>query len=583
MRSGIKIRLLVVLFASGVCLVGAAKLYCRDNLEPWMSKRISLDFKDIEIVEALKFLSAKAGFNIISTKDVGGRITLKVEDAPIKDIFDIMVRSQGLAYDKKGEIYNVMTEQEYKQIYGKNFSDLRVVKVFHLKYVIPEQAFILCESLKSELGKVLLNEESGAILVIDTPQKITEIEKAINSLEDKNTVMKIFDLKYANAKDIATQLKNQLDSKKVGSVKADERTNQVIVQTLPDRMDDIGTLITGLDLKTKEVMVEVRIIKVEMSDSLSKGVEWEGLFNAARKYGLMYLGSYPFSAVQDDTDDWRSRAQVLQDVGYVGAYPFSGTNTDYSASKKTTGFEEIHVGLVGKHDFDVIIKYLKTVGNTKVIANPKITVINNHEARIHIGEKQAYLTQTTTQTASTSTVAEEVTFVDVGIQLFLTPTINDEGYVTLQLKPEISSVTSYLTTAQENKVPIINSSAAETTVMVKDGSTVIIGGLKQEKETTATEEVPFFSRIPIIGNLFRSTAKTDELSELLVMVTPHIISGDELTTGYKRDWGYELDKEGKEYPAFLEEKIAGNPKSYRSYLEFGREEKATILKPTRSF
>lgn len=157
------------------------------------------------------------------------------------------------------------------------------------------------------------------------------------------------------------------------------------------------------------------------------------------------------------------------DVGYAGSYPFSGTTTDYSSGTKGVGTEKVHIGVVGKHDFDVLFKYLLTIGETKVEANPKITVIENQEARIHIGERQAYITNTTTQTASTTTVAEEVTFVDVGVQLFITPTINEQGFVTLKIKPEISSVVSYLLTAANNKIPILNTSPAETMVMVKDG------------------------------------------------------------------------------------------------------------------
>ncbi|MBU2221965.1 MAG: hypothetical protein KJ722_05025, partial [Candidatus Omnitrophica bacterium] len=94
-------------------------------------KIISLDLRDIEVNEALKFLAGKANLNIIPTKDVGGRITLMVDNVPVKDVFDIMLRSNSLAYDKQGSIYNVMTEKEFKARYGKNFTDLRQVKVLH--------------------------------------------------------------------------------------------------------------------------------------------------------------------------------------------------------------------------------------------------------------------------------------------------------------------------------------------------------------------------------------------------------------------------------------------------------------------
>ncbi|MBN2119709.1 MAG: type II secretion system protein GspD [Candidatus Omnitrophica bacterium] len=559
-----------------------------------MRKRVTLDFKDIDITDALKFLSTTAGLNIIPTKNARGRITLMVEDAPIKDVFDIMLRSNGLAYDRRGEILNIMTEKEYSDLYGKAFSDLRKVKIFRLKYVVPAHADDLCDALKSDIGKIFVNEDSGTLLVMDTPEKIKEIEDAISSLENKNTIIKMFDLKYAEAKEITEQLKSQLDLKKVGYIKPDTRTNQVVVQTLPERMKDIETLIQGLDRKTKEVLVEVRIIQIRLSDTLEKGVEWEGLFNVGEKFGMMYLGSYPFSAVMGDSDPWRSRQTVLkgglapdgtsiEPVDYVGSYPFSGTTTDYDSATKSTGAENMHVGIVGKHDFDVVFKYLRTIGDVKIVATPKIAVINNREARIHIGERQAYITNTTTQTASTTTVAEEVTFLDVGIQLFITPTINDEGFVTLNLKPEISSVTSYLTTSQDNKIPILNTSTTETTVMVKDGASVIIGGLKEESDTDNREEVPFLGRIPILGNIFSSSSKTKKRTELLVMVTPHIIEGDELFTGNRRDFGDKIDEEYQDYKPFDEQEALGTFKTYQPYLDIQKDGEKAGIKPVQEF
>src|SRR4030042_4638112 len=102
--------------------------------------KISLDLRDIEIIDALKFLATKVTMNIIPTKKVSGRITLMVDNTDAKDVFDIILRSNNLAYDKRGDIYNVMTEDEYKAIYGRRFSDMRQVKIIRLKYMVPDQA-----------------------------------------------------------------------------------------------------------------------------------------------------------------------------------------------------------------------------------------------------------------------------------------------------------------------------------------------------------------------------------------------------------------------------------------------------------
>jgi len=521
-----------------------------------MQGRISLDLRNIEVVEALKFLSMKAALNIIATKNVAGRITLMVQDVAVKDIFDVMLRSNSLAYLKENEIYNIMTEDEYKALFGKKFFDIRQVKVFKLKYAIPEQAFSLLDALKSEIGRVLVDPESGTALLMDTPERIGEIEKALSTLEEKNFV-RVFQLKYAKAKDVEEQLKMQLDAKKVGSIKADERSNQVIIQTLPERMEGIETLITALDKKTKQVLIDTKIVKVKLSDELTSGIEWEGLFNVGRQFGMMYMGSFPFSVLQSATSAWKSREQFSSEQAAttgVGAFPFSGNTASVASSAKVVTGEKFHVGIVDKkRDFDTVIKYLQTLGKTQILSNPKLTALNNQEAKIHVGERQAYVTTTTTTGQTTSTVSEEVTFIDVGIQLSVTPTINDDGYVTMKIKPEVSSVVSTLTTPSGNKIPIIDTSLAETTVMVKDGSTIIIGGLRKEEKTANSEQFPVLGKIPFLSFFFRSSSNKTERTELLVMLTPHIISGDTLTTGDERTFGTKLGKEYKEYSPFIEQ------------------------------
>ncbi|MFH0839249.1 MAG: secretin N-terminal domain-containing protein [Candidatus Omnitrophota bacterium] len=529
----------------------SSKVADSTSLPGGIQTRVSLDLRNIEVVDALKFLAIKAKMNIITTKDVAGRITLMVEDVPVKDIFDIMLRSNDLAYRKEGDIYNVMTEEKYKALFGRRFSDIRQVKVFRIQYAIPEQVFSLLDTLKSDIGRVLVEPDSGTALIMDTPEKIKDIEKALLTLEQKNLVQ-VFTLKYAKAKEAAEQLKTQLDLKKVGTITADERSNQLIIQALPDRMRDIERLVLALDVKTKAVLIDAKIIKVKLSDQLDKGIEWEGLMNISQSMGMTYVGSYPYSVLQPATENWQARQEFL-DTRYptagVGSYPFSGNTPSSSSSSKVAPGEKLHVGVVGKRkDLDAVLKYLQTLGKTQVLSNPKLAVINNQEARIHVGEKQAYVTTTTTTGQTTTTVSEEVTFVDVGIQLSVTPTINDDGFITMKVKPEISSVVSTLTTPSGNKIPIIDSSMAETTVLVKDGATIVLGGLRKEEKVLSSEQVPFLGNIPLLGALFKSSTNKTERTELMVMITPHIVSGAELTTGDERDFGERPGKEYREYP-----------------------------------
>ncbi|MFA5100519.1 MAG: secretin N-terminal domain-containing protein [Candidatus Omnitrophota bacterium] len=534
---------------------------------------ISLDLRDIDINEAFKYISGKAGLNIVPTKAVTGKVTMTAESVSVKDVFDIILRSNNLAFEKKGSIYNIMTEAEYKAFYGRSFYDTRVFKVFRLQYAIPEQAFNLVNTMKSDIGKVLMDQESGLILVIDTPDRVRNMESTLYAMDQKS-VIEVFSLKYARAKDVEEQLKNQLDVKKVGSIKADERTNQVIVQTLPERMEGIRKLIQGLDLKTRQILIDAKIVQVRLSNEVGSGVEWEGLFKVNDDPNrLTYLGAYPFSNVTSASGTFKTRSQVLSALtNDVGSFPFTGTTLDQTAGKQSIGTQEMHLGVINnKQDFDTIIKYLQTLGQTRILSNPKLSVVNNQEAKIHVGEKQAYITTTTTQTQTSNTISEAVTYVDVGVQLSVTPTINEDGFVTVKIKPEISSVTSFLLSSQNNKIPIIDTSTAETIVMVKDGTSILIGGLSKEEKSTDSQGTPFLSKIPFIGTAFSSKTDTTVRTELVVLLTPHVIAGDELMTGSTHEYGYEMDKQYQDYRSVAEEKPDLQLKQYQAYPDMKAE------------
>jgi type IV pilus assembly protein PilQ len=554
------------------------------SLEERFKLAVSLDLRNIDVMDALKFLATKGNLNIVATKNVSGRVTLNLKKVPIKDIFDFVLRSNALAYVKQGEVFNVMTDAEYRASYGRNFSDLREVKVFRLKYSIPEQAFNLLDALKSEVGRVLVDQEAGNVMLMDTPERMAMMQKALEEFEREN-IVEVFTLKYARAKEAEEILKTRLDAKNVGSVKADERNNQIIVQALGNRMDEVRILIASLDKPTKEVLIETRILRVKLTDQEDRGIQWEGIFHVGNKFGTTYFGSYPFSYMTagTTTPTFKTRTDYYNSLGQnIAAYPFSGTTSSLSSSTKTTLGEQMHIGLMThERDYDLLVNYLSTLGRTRLLANPKIAVVNNQEAKIHIGERQAYVTTTTSTGTATSTVSEEVQFVDVGIQLSVTPNINDEGYITMKIKPEVSSVASLLVTPTGNKIPIIDTASTETTVMMKDRTTLLIGGLRREEKIGSSEQFPFLGNIPFLGFLFKNSTDKTERIELLVMITPCIIRGDEFVTADGRDFGTRSGKEYEDYQAFVPDKTMVSLGESKIQLKPYREE--TMQENTPAF
>ena len=182
-----------------------------------------------------------------------------------------------------------------------------------------------------------------------------------------------------------------------------------------------------------------------------------------------------------------------------------------------------------------------------------------------MGERQAYVTTTTTTGQATSTVSEEVTFVDVGIQLAVTPHINEEGFITMKIKPEVSSVTSVLTTPTGNKIPIIDTSTVETTVMIKDKTTLILGGMRKEETTQNAKQYPILGKIPILNLLFSNRSNKKDRTEILVLITPHIISGEVMSVPDERKLEAQGGKTYQGYAPLVKENTQTAPKSFREF------------------
>ncbi len=456
-----------------------------------LKERVTLDLRNIDIGEALKFLAMKGNLNLVIGKNVAGRVSLYLTDVSIADVLEIILLSNNLAIAKQGGIFNVMTETEFQALYGKRFSDLREAKVFKLRYAVPSQVFTVLSSIKSDIGKVVVDEDSATMILMDVPDKVQEMEKVIYEME-KGQNLRIFQLRYAEATQVETSLKERLDALKLGTVKADERSNTLVVSALPKRMDEIERIVRALDEKTRQVLIEAKIVKITLNNNFDMGIDWQ---------------------------------RVFRDI--QGPDKFNGMTLSQNFKPTTlTSRGRLTVGNTATDEVSATMDLLQTLGQTRVLACPRVSVVNKQPARILIGTREAFVTTTTTTGQTTSTTAENVTFVDVGISLEVTPIINDDGYVTMKIKPEVSSTGEPLITPTGNQIPIVDTTLAETTVMVKDGTTIVIGGLRKNEKVKTVNQLPIVGNIPMLGALFKNTSEEVNTIEMVLFLTPHIVSGD---------------------------------------------------------
>jgi len=493
-----------------------------------MQERVSLEFRATEAADVLRYLFQKAELNISISPKVSGRVSLLVNNVPIKDVFDIVLRSNNLAFDQRGEVYYIMTEAEYAEFYGEKFSDYRTVRTFRLEYAIPEQAFNLMDTLKSSIGRVLIDENSGTVVVMDTEDRLDAIQEALAVLEQPATV-KVFDLRYAKALEVEEKLKDEFETARLGTIQSDDRSNQVIVRTFPARMKEVERLITALDRKTREVLIDAKIVKVTMSDDHNQGVDWGLIFQNLDFHGIDKNGD--FRSATDAT----TPGTEIPSVTRIQLAPKLGLPTDGPLGAKSFG--SLAFTTIARDGYE-LFRYLNQFGQAKLISKPRILVTENQEAKLNVGTREAYVTTTTTTGTSTSTTAEEVEFIDVGIQFTVTPKITRDGYVEMSIKPEVSSVIRTLVTNSGNQIPIVDTTSADTRILVKDGATVVIGGLSTDQQNKTEDEVPKFGRLPFFGKkVFGKSTKDFDRGELIIFITPHIIEGDKLVTGDEAAFG----------------------------------------------
>ena len=465
---------------------------------PNLSRKVSLALNDTNIVDALVYLSEKAEINVAVSKAVEGRATLSLNNVSIRDALDIILLANDLAMEKRGEIFYVMPAADYEEAHGEAWAEARQVKIFKLRYAKPADVAMILDKVKSKVGSVVVDNDTGTLVAMDTAEKLSQMKEAIDSM-DRESATKVFNLQYANAKDVESALMARLDTKGVGSIKADEKYNRVVVAAQPGKMEEVEKVIKQLDVKIKQVLIEAKIVSVKLTPAYEFGIDWQRLLTPK---------------IRGD----KSHAVTLE-----SSFPFDST---------LTTFGKLAITNIGGSPVDLTMQLLKTVGETKLLSSPRISALNNEEAKIFIGTKEFYTTSTTTVSSGTPTTAVTIHFIDVGVQLKVTPIINDEGFVLMKIRPEVSRVDRTVTVATGDKIPVVDTTTAETRVMVKDGNTIIIGGLIKNEGARNTEKVPVLGDIPFIGNAFKHVRDDKTKIEMVVFLTPHIIDGEKNMTQF---------------------------------------------------
>lgn len=331
--------------------------------------------------------------------------------------------------------------------------------------------------LKSQgLGMV----ETGQTIVIsnlDTLRK-EELERnsaARNQEELLPLETRILPINYANGKEMAKSVEKTLTKR--GHIEVDDRSNSLIVTDISDKLDQVDAMVRNLDTRTPQVEIVARLVDVDQGATRSLGI------------------------------DWSAHGMDVFDAGV-------SENVDVHAADVSNPAGLAKVGTIkGFGSIDATLQALETANKANIISNPRITTVNNREASVVVGQQIPLIVQDFAGNAVTQLTT-------IGIKLSVTPHINTGNRITMDVHPEVSDLASQATV--QGGI-IINTTMADTRVMVNDGETAVIGGLIRSNESTTKRGVPVLMDVPLLGNLFRSVSTTHQKRELLIFVTPKIL------------------------------------------------------------
>ncbi|MBN1353897.1 MAG: secretin and TonB N-terminal domain-containing protein [Candidatus Omnitrophica bacterium] len=437
---------------------------------------VTVNFKDADIRAVLNYLSEVGGVDIVPAPDVSGPVTLKLTDKPWKTALDIIIKNYGYAYEQDGDIIRVVT-----------------------------------------LSSLKLEELSTEVIALN----------------------------YAAAEEAQDAVKDMLTAR--GKLTYDPRTNSLVVTDLATNIYKIRQVIQNLDKKTPQIMIEAKIIETTLTKTERLGIDWNMVIAAA---GAARPITFPFDSF---SGDWGVASEFIEKFIPVGTT--GSTDVEYQGGSGATIVSEPGVfptgagivadaatrafpfvgpgaftfGTLDFSQFSLVLEYLKARVNTDIISSPRITTLNNKEAKMFVGEVYNYISEIERRENTGGGERWEYTISkeEIGVRLLVTPHVNKNGDIEVKVKPEIKDVVGFQQITEYFSLPIFTTREAETQIMVKDNETIFIGGLIKENVKKYDKKVPILGdilgNIPLLGNAFKYKGETKEKTELVFFLTVHLV------------------------------------------------------------
>lgn len=403
--------------------------------------------------------------------DKGPLVSLELRDVELRDVIRAIGQEHGI---------NIIVDEK---ITGKVTVSLRNIPLWDA-----------IDSILKGKGYAYIKEDN--------------IVRVVPMSEDEDLITRTIVIKYADPKELETVVKKVLTKK--GDVVSDPRSSTLIIKDTQSAIERVELLLKKIDSKTGQIMIEAKIVEVNTNASKELGIQWGGTY---RKGDVFVSGG---GTKEKSTDTYAT--PITEGIGITG----SAFNVNLPAAVGEGAGGALGIAVIGTHAIlDLQLSALEEQGNAKILSSPKVLVLNNQEATISSGTQILIPTTTTSGTSvgTTSSTTSGVTEKEATLRLTVTPRVLDNEQIALKIsakREEFDFSRSVL------GIPPKTSRETSTGVVVKNGETIVIGGIYTETDSKGESGVPLLSRIPLLGWLFKKETNRKVKTELLIFITPQI-------------------------------------------------------------
>jgi MSHA biogenesis protein MshL len=466
-------------------------------------KTYTLQMRDADIQDMLLAFSREVNANIVVDPKIFGKVTIDLKGVTLEQVLDVVCSQLNVEYRREGNLIKV-------------FKPSLDTRIFYLDYITTVRK-----------GKGLASGGVGGRTSTGTQGSAYGPSTGYSSGSEQSTTG-YSEVSTADESDLWKELEKGLQSIKSpdGTIVVHKTSNTILVKDYPAQIRRIAEyleLLTGS--VQRQVLIEAQIVEVFRDDTFQAGIDWGYIQSLPQmsnlSWGLATKGASPWLGYTGSSNTNQGSGGSSGSNTQVQSIPGSLTVKPFGGVFRIGGPDQI----VALND---IIEALSTQGDVNIISSPKISTLNNQPAIIKVAREDPYFQTTQTTVYGQSDTTTQVNFISIGVVLAVTPQIGTDGTITLTIHPSVTDKVGEAVSVQGDKVPIVDVRETDTVVRVNDRQTILFAGLMQNKVMENVIAVPLVSEIPWLGYLFKHTSREVRKTELVVMLTPKIVTSENI-------------------------------------------------------